>query len=54
MRRTLWVGIGLSTAGLAGYGLGLAVAYPGRALSLTALMAGIALAAVGAGGGEPG
>lgn len=39
-------GIGLVVAGLAGYMTGVYVAYPGRAFSITALMIGIAIAAI--------
>ncbi|MFT4946023.1 MAG: hypothetical protein ACI8TL_000253 [Natronomonas sp.] len=43
-RRVL--GIALAVVGLAGYVGGVAVAYPGRAFSITLLMFGIALAAI--------
>jgi hypothetical protein len=36
-------GVGLIAAGTVGYALGLVVAYPGRAFTLTALMVGICL-----------
>ncbi|ADJ16023.1 hypothetical protein [Halalkalicoccus jeotgali] len=49
MNRTLGLGLGLTTGGLAGYLLGIAVAYPGRSLSVTLVMIGIALAAIGSG-----
>ncbi len=52
MLRTFWAGVGLSVVGLAGYAVGLARPYPGRAFAVTAVMAGVALVAVGAGGGE--
>lgn len=39
-------GIGLVIAGLAGYIAGIYVVYPGRSLSITALMVGIAIAAI--------
>jgi len=45
-------GIALTAAGLAGYVAGIAVEYPGRALSLTAIMVGITLALISQGGGE--
>lgn len=43
MNHAFTVGVLLTVAGLAGYAGGVAVDYPGRALSLTLLMAGIAL-----------
>lgn len=39
-------GIGFVVAGLAAYGAGVYVAYPGRAFSITAIMVGIAVAAI--------
>jgi hypothetical protein len=39
-------GIGLAVAGLAGYVAGIYVSYPGRAFSITAVMIGIAVAAI--------
>ncbi|MDL5361752.1 hypothetical protein [Halalkalicoccus sp. NIPERK01] len=50
MNRTLGIGLLLTAGGLAGYLVGLAAAYPGRALSVTAVMVGIAIVAVGFGG----
>lgn len=50
MNRTLGAGLVLSAGGLAGYAVGLVVAYPGRAFSMTLLMVGITIVAVGAGG----
>jgi len=47
MDRTFLVGAGLSVAGVCGYVVGVLVAYPGRAFSLTAIMLGITLAAIG-------
>lgn len=44
------VGVGTTLAGLAGYALGVATAYPGRELSLVGVMVGITLTAVGLGG----
>lgn len=35
--------------GLVGYGVGAAVAYPGRAFSVTAVMLGVTLVAIGGG-----
>ncbi|XVH31524.1 hypothetical protein ACNS7O_14200 [Haloferacaceae archaeon DSL9] len=43
--RTL-AGIGLFAVGLVGYVVGIYIAYPGRAFSITAIMIGIALAAI--------
>jgi len=50
MNTALAAGIALTVAGLAGYALGVAVAYPGRAFSVTGVMVGITLLAVGRGG----
>ncbi|WP_251328654.1 hypothetical protein [Haloplanus pelagicus] len=47
MDRTFLAGAALSVAGIGGYLAGVAVAYPGRAFSLTAVMVGITLVAVG-------
>jgi hypothetical protein len=47
MDRTFLAGAALSVAGIGGYLAGVAVAYPGRAFSLTAGMVGITLVAVG-------
>lgn len=47
MNRSLAAGIVLTAVGLAGYGAGAVVAYPGRSFSLTLLMVGITLALVG-------
>jgi hypothetical protein len=43
--RTL--GVGLSALSLAGYLVGTVAAYPGRAFSITGLMVGVTLYAVG-------
>ena len=43
MVRESVIGGGLTTAGLVGYVVGIFVAYPGRAFSLTAIMVGLAL-----------
>lgn len=40
-------GAGLSALGTAGYLVGIAVNYPGRAFSLTAVMVGLTLVAIG-------
>lgn len=47
MHRQRLAGFGLSLAGLVGYVTGLYVPYPGRAFSITAVMVGVALAAIG-------
>lgn len=47
MNRTFLTGLVVVTIGLAGYLAGIAVAYPGRALSVTAIMIGVTLVAVG-------
>jgi hypothetical protein len=41
------LGLGLTVGGVAGYLAGVTVAYPGRAFSLTAVMVGVTLLAVG-------
>jgi hypothetical protein len=40
-------GTGLSVLGTVGYLVGIAVSYPGRAFSLTAVMVGLTLFAIG-------
>jgi len=40
-------GLTLAVAGLVGYVVGIYVAYPGRSFSITVVMVGIALAAIG-------
>lgn len=45
-------GAALLVAGLVGYVVGLGVAYPGRAFSVTGFMAGLTLVAIGRVGGE--
>ncbi len=55
MHRRTVAGGGLLVAGLLGYAAGTLVAYPGRAFSLTAVMVGTVLLAIGglpAAGGE--
>ncbi|RMB18330.1 hypothetical protein [Haloplanus aerogenes] len=47
MDRTFTVGAGLTVVGVCGYVVGVLVTYPGRSFSLTALMVGITLAAIG-------
>jgi hypothetical protein len=51
MNRTLLAGIGLTAAGVVGYVVGVAEPYPGRAFSLSGVMVGLTLVAVGSGGG---
>jgi len=46
MNRLSLAGIALSVLGIAGYAVGIAVAYPGRAFSVTAIMVGITLFAI--------
>lgn len=55
MNRVLALGAVLAIGGLAGYVAGVAVAYPGRSLSVTAVVVGITLLAIGnaVGGGGP-
>lgn len=45
-------GIVLTVAGVVGYAVGTAVAYPGRAFTVAAVMIGLALAAVGTANGR--
>jgi hypothetical protein len=47
MNRTLTAGLLCTSAGLVGYAVGVLRPYPGRALSVTAVMIGITLFAVG-------
>jgi hypothetical protein len=49
MDRVRVLGAGLTLVGLAGYGAGTAIAYEGRALSLTAVMVGLTLVTIGGG-----
>jgi hypothetical protein len=43
----LGAGIALSILGVAGYAAGVAIPYPGRAFSVTAVMVGLTLVAIG-------
>ena len=52
MNTALAVGIVLTAAGVAGYLVGLAVAYPGRAFSVTGVMVGVTLVAIGRSEGD--
>lgn len=47
MNRELVLGVVLTAGGLAGYVLGLFVAYPGRAFAVSAVMVGVTLLAIG-------
>ena len=47
MTRVRTAGIAVTALGTVGYGVGTFVVYPGRAFSLTALMVGITLWAIG-------
>lgn len=47
MDRLRVAGTALAAVALAGYGLGVAVAYPGRAFTVTLLMVGVTIAVVG-------
>lgn len=52
MNRLLWTGAVALLAGAAGYAVGVFVPYPGRSFSVTAVMVGLALVAVGRTAGE--
>lgn len=52
MRGEFELGVVLSVVGVVGYVVGVFVSYPGRALSLAAVMVGITLLAIGSAGGE--
>lgn len=47
MNGALAAGLALTLLGVAGYIVGTAVAYPGRAFSVTSVMVGITLLAIG-------
>ncbi|ELZ98738.1 hypothetical protein C440_00240 [Haloferax mucosum ATCC BAA-1512] len=49
MKRVRTAGIGVTAVGVVGYGVGAFVAYPGRAFSVTTVMVGITLWAIGGG-----
>jgi len=49
MNGTFVAGAGLTLLGVAGYLAGLVAAYPGRAFSISGVMVGITLLAIGAG-----
>jgi hypothetical protein len=50
MNRTTAAGAALTVAGVAGYVVGVLAPYPGRAFSITGVMVGITLFAVGSRG----
>lgn len=52
MDRTRTAGVALTAAGVAGYLVGVAAPYPGRALTVTAVVVGITLASIGGSGGR--
>lgn len=52
MNTTLAGGIVLTAMGGIGYAVGIATAYPGRAFSVTAVMIGITLVAIGRAAGR--
>lgn len=47
MNRTFGLGAGLTLGGLVGYAVGVAIPYPGRAISVSAVLIGITIAVVG-------
>ncbi|QPV63881.1 hypothetical protein I7X12_04415 [Halosimplex litoreum] len=47
MRAAFSLGLALTAVGTAGYAVGVAAPYPGRSLSVTAVMVGVTLAAIG-------
>jgi len=47
MHRLRAVGIGITLGSILAYTVGIWVAYPGRALSITAFMIGVTVAAIG-------
>ncbi len=53
MDRTLFVGVVVTVLGVAGYAVGVVEPYPGRAFSLSGVMAGLTLVAVATGGSSP-
>jgi len=52
MNRIRAAGLALTLGGVAGYLAGVATPYPGRAFSVTAVMVGVTLAAIGTDSGE--
>lgn len=53
MQRTRALGAALTTLGVAGYAAGVATPYPGRAFSVTAVIVGLTLVAIGGGASTP-
>lgn len=51
MNRTLLAGSVLTLAGVAGYLAGVSTPYPGRAFTVTCVMVGVTLVAIGRGSG---
>lgn len=47
MHRTRAIGLGVLLLGILGYVAGVQAPYPGRAFSITAVMLGVTLAAIG-------
>ncbi len=47
MHRSTAIGLGLFLVGLIGYVAGIYAGYPGRSFSITAVMSGITIAAIG-------
>jgi hypothetical protein len=47
MNRVLSAGVVLVALGLTGYGIGVFAPYPGRALSITGVIAGVTLSVIG-------
>jgi len=47
MRAPLALGLALTAVGTVGYAVGVGTAYPGRSLSVAAVMVGVTLAAIG-------
>lgn len=52
MNRTLALGVALTGGGVLGYVAGILTHYPGRAFTVTAVMVGVTLLAIGQTGGE--
>lgn len=54
MDNTFAAGVVVTVAGIVGYAVGTAVTYPGRAFTVTAVMVGLTLVAVGSANGREG
>ncbi|MGQ5518001.1 hypothetical protein [Halococcus saccharolyticus] len=52
MNRVLGTGMGLTVLGLFGYMVGVLSPYPGRAVSITGVMAGVTLTVIGVWGAQ--